>query len=267
MVLKFSNRNSHSFDSLSSSHFSHLILSRSGQTSSWKTDKMKKEKVLSYTFFIIILTSLNYHIWINELKAIAKKARIWQFVDLDTDLKSSQSSVSSQASDYKINDSSASSLKELFVEQKKEYKANNIEYDMLDKQFKRITQRLRTVNNVIRTSVLQYISSNELRSSTRKIIQLLAVRYKLDQSKIIEQIHEQWRDLKSSLTKDKIESWIVEWKNLQLQIISLNLAETFEDDVIFVNEFLRVDRRWASTFCDTWKNQQCHEPVPTTWYD
>jgi hypothetical protein len=137
------------------------------------------------------LTSLNYHIWINELKAIAKKARIWQFVDFDTDLKSSQSSVSPQASDYKINDNSASSLKELFAEQKKKYKANNIEYDMLDKQFERITQRLRTINNAIRTSARQYIFSNELRSSTRKIIQLLAARYKLDQSKIIEQIHEQ----------------------------------------------------------------------------
>jgi hypothetical protein len=86
---------------------------------------------------------------------------------------------------------SAINLKELIVEQKKDYKANSIEYEMLEKQFERITQRLRTVNNAIRTSVRQYIFSDELRSSTRKIIQLLAVRYKLDQSKIIEQIHEQ----------------------------------------------------------------------------
>jgi hypothetical protein len=84
---------------------------------------------------------------------------------------------------------------------------------------------------------------------------LLADRYKLDQSKIIEQIYEQWRDLKSSLTKDKIESWIVEWENLRLQMMSLSLAGTFEDAVIFVSEFLRAGRRWASTFCDTWENQ------------
>ncbi len=38
-------------------------------------------------------------------------------------------------------------------------------------------------------------------------------------------------------------------------MINLNLANTFDDDVIFVSEFLRAERRWALTFCDTWKNQ------------
>jgi arsenate reductase-like glutaredoxin family protein len=90
-----------------------------------------------------------------------------------------------------MNNNSASSLKELFVEQKKEYKADSIEYEMLDKKFERITQKLRTVNNAIRTSARQYISLNELTSSARKIVKLLADRYKLDQSKIIEQIYEQ----------------------------------------------------------------------------
>jgi hypothetical protein len=84
---------------------------------------------------------------------------------------------------------------------------------------------------------------------------LFAARYKLDQSKIIQQIHEQWRNLKISSVKDKVESWIVEWENLRLQMISLKLADTFDDDVIFVSEFLRAERRWVSTFCDNWKNQ------------
>jgi uncharacterized protein YecA (UPF0149 family) len=83
---------------------------------------------------------------------------------------------------------------------------------------------------------------------------LLATRYKLDQSKIIQQIHEQWRSLKILSIKDKVESWVVEWKNLRFQIISLKLADTFDDDVIFVSEFLRAERRWTSTFCDNWKN-------------
>ncbi len=59
------------------------------------------------------------------------------------------------------------------------------------------------------------------------------MKYKLDQSKIIEQIHEQWRDLKISFSsKEKIKSWIAEWENLRLQMISLELAKTFEDDVV-----------------------------------
>jgi hypothetical protein len=38
-------------------------------------------------------------------------------------------------------------------------------------------------------------------------------------------------------------------------MISLKLADTFGDDAIFVSEFLRAGRRWASTFCDNWENQ------------
>jgi hypothetical protein len=45
---------------------------------------------------------------------------------------------------------------------------------------------------------------------------LLAARYKLDQSKIIQQIHEQWRELRISSVKSKVESWVTEWKNLRL---------------------------------------------------
>jgi hypothetical protein len=85
----------------------------------------------------------------------------------------------------------AFTLKELIVAQRKEYKADMLEYNMLEKLYERTTRELQTMNNVIRTSAHQYISSNELRSSARTIIKLLAARYKLDQSKIIQQIHEQ----------------------------------------------------------------------------
>jgi hypothetical protein len=85
----------------------------------------------------------------------------------------------------------AISKKELTPEQQKKYKANCSEYSMLNRHHERITQRLRTVQSAIRTSAKQYIPPNEFASPSRKIIQMLAARYKLDQSKIIEQIHEQ----------------------------------------------------------------------------
>jgi hypothetical protein len=133
-------------------------------------------------------------------------------------------------------------------------KANCVEYNILNKHHEKITQKLKIVQNAIRTSTKQYILSNEFVSLSRKMIQILAARYKLDQSKIIEQIHEQWKELKISFIKNKIEQWIVEWENLRLQMISLNLTNTFDDDVIFVSEFLCAERRWAFKFCDTWKN-------------
>jgi hypothetical protein len=86
---------------------------------------------------------------------------------------------------------SAINKKELILEQQKKYKANCVEYDMLNRHHEKITQRLKIVRSAIRTSAKQYIFSNKFVSSSRKMIQMLAVRYKLDQSKIIEQIHEQ----------------------------------------------------------------------------
>ncbi len=222
---------------------------------------MKKDKLIISVTIMIALTSSNYHIWINEIKALIEKSMIWQYVDSNIDLLVSKRSESSSSSDYMMieEDVEASrstiSKKELTSEQQKKYKANCSEYTMLNRHHERITQRLRTVQSAIRTSAKQYILSNEFASSSRKIIQMLAARYKLDQSKIIEQIHEQWRKLKIFSVKNKIESWIAEWENLRLQMISLKLTNTFDDDVIFVSEFLRAERRWALIFCDTWENQ------------
>jgi hypothetical protein len=86
---------------------------------------------------------------------------------------------------------SAINLKELIAVQREEYKADMLEYNMLEKLYERTIRELQTIDNAIRTSAQQYISSNKLRSSAQKIIKLLAVRYKLNQSKIIQQIHEQ----------------------------------------------------------------------------
>ncbi len=209
---------------------------------------------------MITLTSLNYHIWINELKTIVEKARIWKFIDSNTDVEESQSSESFIAADYLIMKKSdtarsAINLKEFIAVQREEYKADMLEYNMLEKLYERTIRELQTIDNAIKTSTQQYISFNKLRSFARKIIKLLAVRYKLNQSKIIQQIHEQWRRLKTPSIKNKVESWMTEWENLRLQMINLKLADTFDDDVIFVSEFLRAGRRWTSTFCDNWENQ------------
>jgi hypothetical protein len=85
----------------------------------------------------------------------------------------------------------AINLKKLITVQRKEYKADMLEYNMLEKLYERTIRELQTINNAIRTFAQQYISSNELKSFARKIMKLLVARYKLNQSKIIQQIHEQ----------------------------------------------------------------------------
>ncbi len=199
-----------------------------------------------------ILTSQNYHIWIKKIQAYAKQYQIWEYVDSDDQIKSSQKEASLKASDYQMVESgrSALNLKELTDQQRKEYKADVLEYQMLSKFTEKILQDIRNVSTAVKTSARQYILSHEMSSSVRQIIQTLTARYKLSNQKIVEQIHAQWRALKNPSVKDKIEPWIADWENLRLQMISLKLDETFEDDTIFVSEFLRAEHKWALIFCD-----------------
>jgi 3-methyladenine DNA glycosylase AlkD len=152
---------------------------------SWKF-VMKKDKLIISVTIMIALISFNYHIWINEIKAWIEKSMIWQYVNSDIDLFVSKRSESSSSSDYMMIEEdveasrSAISKKELTFKQQKKYKANCFEYNMLNRHHERITQRLRTVQSAIRTSAKQYIFSNKFVSSSRKMIQMLAARYKLD---------------------------------------------------------------------------------------
>jgi hypothetical protein len=61
---------------------------------------MKKDKLIVSVSIMIALISLNYHIWINEIKALIEKSMIWQYVNSDIDLLVSKRSELSSSSDY-----------------------------------------------------------------------------------------------------------------------------------------------------------------------
>ncbi len=112
---------------------------------------MKEDKLIINVSIMITLTSLNYHIWINELKIIVEKAKVWKYVDSDTDVEKSQSSKSFTTADYLImneNDAArfAINLKELTTAQREEYKADMLEYNMLKKLYERTIRELQTID-------------------------------------------------------------------------------------------------------------------------
>ncbi len=131
---------------------------------------------------------------------------------------------------------------------------------------KKIAQNIRIINNVVKLSARQYILSSEEVSLIRQIIQTLTSRYKKSEVKIVEQLHEQYYDLKTSLVKAKIEEWISEWENLRSKMISHDLKDTFENDVIFVHEFLRAGKKWMSIFCETWVIQHEAAEKPLNFF-
>jgi hypothetical protein len=97
---------------------------------------------------------------------------------------------------------------DLTTEQKKSLKMKMNIFQMTKKHMKKIAQSIRIVDNVVKLSARQYILSSEIVSLTRQIIQILISRYKKSEAKIVEQLHEQYYDLKTPPVKEKIEQWI-----------------------------------------------------------
>jgi hypothetical protein len=99
----------------------------------------------------------------------------------------------------------AQSYRELTAAQKEAYQMNITAYKMREKQVLKIAHEMRIVDNALKISARSYISSNEMTSSCRDIIKILAARYELTNDQIIEQIQEEFLNLKYLLTKDKDE--------------------------------------------------------------
>jgi DNA-binding NarL/FixJ family response regulator len=115
----------------------------------------------------------------------------------------------SDISEYKVaseNNRPAQSYRELTAAQKEAYQMNITVYKMREKQVLKIAHGMRIVDNALKCSARSYIPSDEMTSSCRDIIKILAARYELINNQIIEQIQEKFHDLKAwPLIKDKIE--------------------------------------------------------------
>ncbi len=217
---------------------------------------------------MVVLNLKNYHLWIKELQKLVEQHKVWQYIDPDDTKESSKEGKYPEVSDYQIvrvrqtaegtqistqTTEKATDYDDLTTEQKKSLKMKMNIFQMTKKQVKKIAQGIRIVDNAVKLSARQYISPSEIASPIRQIIQILASRYKKSEVKIVEQLHEQYYALKTaSSVKEKIEQWISDWKNLRSKMINHDLKDTFDNDVIFVHEFLRAGKIWASIFCETW---------------
>ncbi len=220
---------------------------------------MNEDRVVNVS--IISLTLKNFHTWIKKIKIIAKNAEIWKFVDSDDTAKISEKESSFNVSDYQISTQadddtrSITALRKLSDKQRKKHKLNLLNHQYQKKYIDRINSDIMRMQNVIKLFARMYLLSNELFAESRRMLQTLSARYQLSDARIKEQLHETWHALKASSVKAKIKQWITNWENLKQEMIDLKLIETFDNDVIFVNEFLTAKRKWASNFCDNWKNQ------------
>jgi predicted NAD-dependent protein-ADP-ribosyltransferase YbiA (DUF1768 family) len=211
------------------------------------------------TSTIISLTPKNYHKWIKEIQDLAVRANVWEYVDPQGTKQELTNGECPDVSDYAVSlksiitvrpdQDSASRIRpardysELTSEQKDSLKVNIATWELKEKRINKIAKGMQIVDNAIKMSARSYISSDEMTSSCRDIIRMLAARYKLTKDQIIEQIQDEFQDLKWASTKDKIEEWVIRWENLRGHIVRAGIMGLFGSDATYTKEFLKADRK------------------------
>ncbi len=229
------------------------------------------------SFRITMLTFIsNNSLWIEELKDLALKIKIWKYINSHSQIQKSRKEVLLEISHFVIRsafvsaavddlitdqaDQSAQAQRlrvakyfhELSTEQQENYRTSVKEYKRKEKQVIKITQRMLKIDEAIRASVKTYILSKLMFALIKKILQLLIIKYKKIDDQIKKQIHEKFQTLKQSSFKNQIETWVANWKNLKNRILTFDIKNFFDFETMFVEKFLIVDRKRASTFCDNW---------------
>lgn len=217
-----------------------------------------------------------FHLWIREVKGIAIKAKIWDYVDPVGSKPEPEEPEFPLISDFIVEElvprqtdqgvilasadppimRPARKITELSDEQRKIWKMEMNAYQLMEKQNDRIAHGIRLVDVAIKASARAYIPPENMESTVRKILQVLSSKYKRSDTEVIEQIYQQFVALKTPPTKTKLEAWITDWETLHAQIIESGIQGQFGGEAMFVKEFLKAGRAWAPNFCDHWYNQK-----------
>ncbi len=233
---------------------------------------------ISFKIIMLILISNNFHLWIEKLKDLALKIKIWEYINsynqiaesreeilleiFQYDIRASAFTFSAVVDDFITNQTDQSAqasqfsfaryFHELSIEQQENYRTNVKKYKRKKKQVVTITQRMLKINETIRVSIKTYIFSKLMFVFIKEILQFLIIKYKKIDDQIKKQIHEKFQALKQSSFKNQIEIWITNWKNLKSRILIFDIKNFFDFKTMFVEKFLIINRKWISTFCVNW---------------
>jgi hypothetical protein len=236
-----------------------------------------------FRIIMLIFNSNNFHLWIEELKDLILKIKIWEYINSYDKTEESRKEVLSKISHFVVKQSDLASsiavddfitdqvnqstqdftqsrlakyFHELSIQQQESYRANVKKYKRKEKQVAKITQRMLKINEAIRASIKTYIFSKLMFAFIKEILQVLITKYRKIDDQIKKQIHEKFQALKQSSFKNQIEIWLANWENLKSRILTFDIKDFFDFETMFVEKFLIVDRKWALTFCDNWIMQR-----------
>jgi hypothetical protein len=162
---------------------------------------MNDDKIFFKSIMLTFISN-NFHLWIEELKDLILKIKIWEYINSYDKIEKSRKEVLSKISLFvvkqsdltsstivddlitdQINQSAQSSqsrvakyFSELTSQQQKNYRTNVKKYKRKKKQIVKITQRMLKINEAIRVLIKFYISSKLMFVFIRKILQFLITR-------------------------------------------------------------------------------------------
>ncbi len=235
---------------------------------------MNDDKI-TFRIIMLILISNNFHLWIEELKDLALKIKVWQYIDSNDNMKKSREKILFEIDHFSVKNLSSQSITddlmtdqtisaatshsrsaqwfhELTSSQQESYKTSVKEYKRKKKLIVKISQKMLKINEAIRVFAKSYILFEMMSIFIKEILQLLIIKYKKIDDQIKKQLHEKFQALKQSSFKNQIETWIIDWENFRSRILTFDIKDFFDFETMFVEKFLIADRKWASTFCDNW---------------
>ena len=218
---------------------------------------------------IIELNPKNFRKWLTEIKGHATVARVWNYVDPDSEVQMPVIPVYPRVSDFQIPQTTAEDgqaatrvgatvaatrYDQLTADQKDSYRFMLEEYKHEEKEATRIEAHVGKIRSLVLESARTYIPDTKFSSSARDILRSLQTRYQKDDEALIQSIHETYAELQDPTNapkKDEIEKWIAQWENLREEIISQELQGSFSE-LSMTTDFLRAGSAWAPEFCANW---------------
>ncbi len=188
---------------------------------------------ISFKITMLIFISNNFHLWIEELKDLALKIKVWQYIDSNDSMKKSKKKILFEIDHFSIKNFNSQSVAddlmtdqtifaatshsrsaqwfhELTSNQQENYKANVKEYKRKEKLIVKISQRMLKIDEAIRVFAKSYIFFEMMSTFIREILQLLIIKYKKIDDQIKKQLHEKFQALKQSSFKNQIETWVID---------------------------------------------------------
>ncbi len=186
----------------------------------WKTFEVRNISTLflNFEFFFLIINddkiffknimsifvSNNFHLWIEELKDLILKIKIWKYINSYDKIEKFRKEIFSETDHFvvkqfdftlstivnhlitdQINEFAqflqsrvAKYFFELTFQQQENYRTDVKEYKRRKKQIVKIIQKMLKTNEIIRASIKFYISSKLIFIFIRKILQVLIIKYK-----------------------------------------------------------------------------------------